>query len=124
MTLGAARNPVAVGELRPMWVLMTLRALSGRRMKVGVQERPFHGSGAMACGAFRRPVCAYQRKCCAAMVEQTEVVPLSRRMARLASQRAASGVDAHHACAELAAMGIGVACFASQRIEVIGNNPA
>lgn len=86
MTLGTSRDPVAVGELGPMWVKMTRFALRRRPLEFGVHQGTFHGRGTVASRALHRAVRAGQRKFRARMVKQAKISPFLCRVARFASE--------------------------------------
>lgn len=102
----AARHTIGVGELRPMWVVMTLLARCGSGLEIHVHELALHGRRAVAADALNRLVSAGEIKLGGGVIEPLQVVPSLRRVAGLATGGFAMLSNTFHPRAELAAMWI------------------
>ena len=108
VAIGARRDPVPIGELRAMDVLMTFFTLLRGRFEIHVHHSGFQVRRLMAVyasGAAMRP---HQRKTGLRMIEFLQVFPRTSRMAGFAASLCAIGAPLQHSILELPLMRIGV----------------
>lgn len=120
MTFCAAGRAIGVGELRPMWIGMTLFARCRRCLEIDMHQRALHADGPVTPRALHCPVRPFKSELRLRVVEEVQVAPLLRGMARLAPIHLASG-NLLHARPKLTLVWVRVTRLASQFREVVGH---
>lgn len=105
-------------KLQSVGLFVAFLALRGGGLEIHVQQRPLEVRRPVTRGTVHRAVRPSQDEAGATVVEARHIRPRLRRVAGLAAERVAAGVECAHAHRELSLVGIRVARRATQVVEV------
>lgn len=119
VAIGAECNPVGLGELRPVNVLMALFAFDGCRLEVRIDQLGLHVWRFVAIDAGGSPMCAQQREGRLGMIKALQIFPRIGRVTRLTTRRLPIRSHLFHGLVELALMRVLMAHRARAVVEAI-----